>query len=330
LLGLQILSDTFALIPLLRLSQLVDGGVDTVEKLVAVAVLAAAVTFVLVPTRLAPLLPLGVAGFLVLSSYSVHGAMRDYAATLTAGTSGPDRSWIDRTVGPDVDVDYLFGGGEDSWVEATTLWQTELWNRRLGAIYNLGLSGSAHVNEVTASVDPVTGQLELPPGARGPGAYAVVARRVGAVGQRLAVHGNLALYRLRPPARIDRTIDGVYADGWTGPSAALTQYAGTRPGRLRVRVARTAWRGPDVPGRVSIQLGSLAVRNGRPTIGHVVQTRSWVAREGRERVFTLPAPKPPFRLEIKVSPTFSPSRFGRTDTRQLGVQAEFGLAPRGP
>jgi hypothetical protein len=330
LLGLQILSDTFALIPLLRLSQLLDGGVDTVETLLTVAVVAAALVFVVVPARLALLLPLALAGFLVLSSYSVYGAMRDYAATLAAGTTGPDHSWIDRTIGSDAHADYLYGGAEDPWVEATTLWQSELWNRKLDTVYNIGASGSAHVGEVHAALDPATGVVELPAGQGRPAPYAVVARRMGAVGKPVAVHGDLGLYRIDGPVRIGRRVEGVHADGWTGPSATLTQYAGSGPGLLHVRLGRTAWRGPDVPGRVNLRLGRLAVRDGRATLGQVLETRSWTAREGKARSFTLRTPQPPFMLELAVSPTFSPSEFGRSDTRQLGVQADFRLEPRAP
>jgi hypothetical protein len=326
LLGLQILSDTFGLIPLLRLSQLLSGGIDTVEVVVGLAVLAAALAFVLVPARFAALLPLVIAGFFVLSSYAVHGAMRDYARDLATATHGGDRSWIDRAVGPDRPVDYLYGGGADPWFEANALWQFQLWNRSLDDIYNIGVQQQAGEVEVPASVDPATGRITLPQDVQ-PGRYAVAAERLGVSGETLARNGELALYRLDPPARLRRTINGVYADGWMGHEAALTQFAtrGDRPARLLVTVSRAAWGGPDVPGRVLLRLGTVVKSEGRVEIGSVLETRSWVAHSGKTHVFEVRTPAPPFRVELEVSPTFSPSEFGQDDTRQLGVTVAFEL-----
>jgi hypothetical protein len=327
LLGIQILSDTFVLIPLLRLSQLLSGGIDTVEVVLGLAALAAALAFVFVPARIAAVLPLAIAGFFVLSSYAVHGAMRDYAKNLANATHGGDRSWIDRAVGPGQPVDYLYGGGADPWFEANALWQFQLWNRSLDDVYNIGGQQQAGFVEVPASVDPATGRIALLPQDVQPGRYAVAGERLGISGETLARNGELALYRLDPPARLRKTINGVYADGWMSHEAALTQYAtpGDRPARLLVTVSRAAWGGPDVPGRVLLRLGTVVTSGGHVEIGNVLETRSWVAHSGKTHVFKVSTPAPPFRVELEVSPTFSPSEFGQDDTRQLGVTVRFDL-----
>jgi hypothetical protein len=326
LLGIQILSDTFGMIPLLRLSQLVSGGIDTVEVVVGVAALAAALAFVFVPARFAAILPVAIAGFFVLSSYSVHGAMRDYAKGLAANTHGGDRSWIDRAVGPGQPVDYLFGGGTDPWLEANALWQFLLWNRSLDEIYNIGGQQQAGVVELPASVDLATGRIALRPQDEPPDRYVVASERLGISGQILAHNGELALFHIETPARLRRTISGVYADGWMSNQAALTQYMTrrNRPGRLNVTVSRAGWTAQDVPGRVVLRLGTVVKRGSRVEIGKVLESRTWVAHSGRAHVFTLRTPAPPFRVELEVSPTFSPSEFGSADTRQLGVQVSFG------
>jgi hypothetical protein len=326
LLGIQILSDTFVLIPLLRLSQLLSGGIDTVEVVLGLAVLAAALAFVFVPARFAAVLPLAIAVFFVLSSYAVHGAMRDYARDLATATHGGDRSWIDRAVGPDQSVDYVYGGGADPWFEANALWQFQLWNRSLDDVYNIGGQQEAGLAEVPASIDPATGRIALPEDVQ-PDRYAVAAERLGISGETLARNGELSLFRLDPPARLRRTITGVHSDGWMGHQAALTQYTtpGDRPARLLVTVSRAAWGGPDVPGRVLLRLGTVVQRDGRGEIGNVLETRSWVAHSGKTRVFEVNTPAPPFRVELSVSPTFSPSEFGQDDDRQLGVTVGFEL-----
>lgn len=318
LLGIQILSDTFALIPLMRLSQLVDGGVDRVVVLVTLAAIAAALVFLFLPSRWAVLMPLSMAAFFVLSTYAVHGAIRDYAAQLDAGTSSGDRSWIDRTVGRDQPVDYIYGAGYDAGVEASTLWQAEFWNKSLDDVYNIGIAPPFALTEVSAPLDRANGQLQAP---EPPDRYVVAAERLNIAGTVVARHGPLALYRIDPPARVRTTIEGVYGDAWTSGAAGLTQYAGPA-GRLRVHLSRAAWMGPDVPGRVRLQVGPVAVVNGLATIGKVTDERNWVVHSGQSRAFTLRTPPPPYRLEVKVTPTFSPSRLGASDTRELGVQLD--------
>jgi hypothetical protein len=317
LLGLQILSDTFALIPLLRLSQLLSGGVETVELLLSLAAVAAALVFLVVPARFAALLPLSMAVFLAFSIYAVHGAIRDYSAQLDAGTSGADRSWIDEAVGADQPVDYLYGAGYDASVEASTLWQSEFWNRSLDDVYNIGIAPPYPLREVSAPLDRGNGQLQAP---EPPDRFIVAAERLGTAGTLLERHGPLALYRIDRPARVGVTVEGVYGDGWTSGAAALTRYAPRAAGPLRVGVSRVAWGGPDVLGRVTLRVGPVQVVNGFATIGAVSDQREWVIHSGKRRTFTLQAPAAPFRLEVNVSPTFSPSRFGRSDTRELGVQ----------
>jgi hypothetical protein len=327
LLGIQILSDTFALIPLMRLTDLLPGGVDTVEVVLVLAALAAALAFLFVPRRFAAILPLGIALLLVLSSYAVHGATREYAKDLARATHGGNRSWIDDAVGPSQRVDYMYGGGANLFYEGSALWQFELWNKSLDDIYNIGVFPQAGVVEVLASIDPATGRLALLPQDVPPDRHVVAAQRLGVSGQILARHGELALYRLDPPARVTRKIDGVANDGWMSDHASLTQYTtpGDRPARLLVTVSRAAWGGPDVPGRVKLRLGTAVRRNDQIEIGKVLATRSWVAHSKQTQVFELKTPAPPFRVELEVSPTFSPSDFGQTDMRQLGVTVAFEL-----
>jgi hypothetical protein len=319
LLGIGIVSDTFGLIPLLRLSQLLSGGVGAVEVLLTLSAVASAVVFLFLPARLTALLPLSMAVFFVLSTYAVHGVIRDYAANLKAATSVGNRSWIDRAVGPDQPVDYIYGAGSDPGIEASTLWQAEFWNRSLDDVYNIGIAPPFALTEISAPLDRSNGRLRTPVP---PDRFVVAMERLGVAGSVVARNGQLVLFRIDPPARVRMTLEGVYADGWTGGAAALTQYAtpGGRRTPLRVLLSRTAWTGRDVPGRVVLRLGPVVTRDGLATIGRVTVAREWIAHSGKSRVFTFQTPPPPYRLELQVSPTFSPSRLGAIDTRELGVQ----------
>ena len=322
LLGLQILSDTFALIPLLGLAQLLDGGVDDVIVLLTVSAVAAAVVFVLLPARFRLVLPLAISIFFVFSTYAVHGAIRSYAAQLDQATNGGDRSWIDRAVGGKGRADYVYGSGDDPTAEGSGLWQAEFWNRTVDDVYNIGIAPPFALVEVPAPLDRGTGRLDavepLDP-------FVVSGARLGLVGTTIARHGPLVLTRIKPPARVGTTVEGIYGDGWTGPAAALTQYVtpGVRRMRLRVGLSRSAWRGEDVSGHVTLRLGPALERDGVATIGRATATREWTAHAGKSRLFTFDTPRPPYRLEIRVDPTFSPSRLGGVDTRELGVQVAF-------
>jgi hypothetical protein len=59
----------------------------------------------------------------------------------------------------------------------------------------------------------------------------------------------------------------------------------------------------------------------------VYDARRWVVHSLAERTFTFDV-RPPVRVEVHIQPTFSPSQFGLSDTRQLGAQVSFSYARR--
>jgi hypothetical protein len=73
---------------------------------------------------------------------------------------------------------------------------------------------------------------------------------------------------------------------------------------------------------VAWRIGPVVRRDGLAVIGRVAAGGEWTAYSGQSRGFTVKSPPPPYRLEFDVSPTFSPSRLGKRDTRELGVQLE--------
>jgi hypothetical protein len=99
-----------------------------------------------------------------------------------------------------------------------------------------------------------------------------------------------------------------------GSTAAYARFGGERARRVRVTLSREAWGGKDVPGNVALRV---------VTDGRVSATRRLVLHRLQRRTLTVPVPPPPFRIEVSVSPTFSPARFGFADTRELGAQVTF-------
>jgi hypothetical protein len=317
LLNIGILSDTFGLIPLLRLSDLVRGGTDTVQVLLWLGALAAALAFVLLPRRIAAVaLPAGVALFLVLSSYSIYGAVRDHSKATLALTTPSAPSWVDETIGTDAHAAYIYGSTPDLVGEAQIMWQTEFWNRSLDKVLTVGPPEPAPLAETPVALDPGTGRIVAP----GPIPYAVVPSTLVPAGTLIALRPPLALYRVTPPLRLAGRLDGIYRDGWMGADASFTRY-GASTGSVRVRVSRRTWHKPSPPARITIRtvpLGDASV---------ATDLKTWTVGTGLSRTFTLKTPKPPYQVLIHATPTFSRSDYGEADTRQLGAEVAVTPAP---
>jgi hypothetical protein len=324
LLNISILSDTFGLIPLLRLASKVSGGVPEVRHLLLVGGIGAAILFALWPKNAFPriVFPTAVAAFLALSSYPVVTTLHNYSLALknTAGSLGSP-SWIDARIGRDSDASFLIGTTSDTWPETLSLWQNEFWNRSVKSVYNLSTPEPAGGPETPAQVSSVNGVIVSkvtgkPVQAR----YAVSNLAFGLAGRLIAARPPFALYRTAGPLRVAEARSGIYGDGWSGADASYTRYVPTTRGRVRVVLSRALWRGPDVPGQVRVQL----VPTAGPGAGRPLVTKRWTLHSGGGHTFTLQAPDRPFVVTVHVSPTFSPSQFGQPDTRQLGAQVQFG------
>jgi hypothetical protein len=63
-------------------------------------------------------------------------------------------------------------------------------------------------------------------------------------------------------------------------------------------------------------------------LAKVFEVRHWVVHWLAQRSVVFDIPPPPVRVEIQVTPTFSPSQFGQADTRQLGAQVSFRFESR--
>jgi hypothetical protein len=327
LFNISLLSDTLGFVPLYRLSQLASGGLSDVRIAVSGAFVVGVVLFALVPKRIGRfLVPAAVGLFLLLSSVSASNMISAEARALRA-FAGPTPDWVDEAVGSDSEVAYLYAG--DAASNPHLLWQTEFWNRSLTRVLPLGATEpGSFVNEPLQ----VDGRGRLTPATarfKGNPTYVVADPKVGLAGEVIARGGTgLALYRVNGPLRLASTTEGVTSDGWSGPAATYTRYTspGGKPGKLLVTISRRSWTGTDVPGAVTISVGPLVKNGAGFALGKTTAQRSWVVHSGGERVFRLPAPAPPFRAEVHVDPTFTPSAYGSADTRQLGAQVTFQLA----
>jgi hypothetical protein len=323
LLNVSIYSDTFGLIPLMRLANGVSGGIPEARRLMLAGGIAAAAGFALWPRKGRPdvIFPASVAAFLVLASYPIVGTLRDYSRNLrdTAGLQ-ESPSWIDTRIGKDGNASFLLGTTTETWPETLSLWQQEFWNRSLGAVYNLSTPEPAGGPETPVGVAPSTGLIVSKlTGQTVSAPYVVSNLSFGVAGRLIAAHAPFALYRTTGPLSVAEARSGIYGDGWMSADAAFTRYVAKRPGRLAVTLSRQAWRGKDVPGHARVQL--IPLRGARA--GQALTTRTWTLHSGGAHTFTLATPRTPFTVTVHVEPTFSPSQFGRPDPRQLGAQVVF-------
>jgi hypothetical protein len=274
-----------------------------------------------------------VIGWNLTGLVSFGNGINDLGNRLRGSVPDPP-NWIDKATGGKPTL-YL----GQSIADPNALFVTEFWNRSIDAVGTLD----------DQSVPPGP-TLEIVPYTRDgrvvndPGVDYVVTNSLGVepAGRLVEQTGDWRLYRVARPLRLRSEITGVYADGWTSDKATYNLFGPPgRKGTLDVLVSRKVWTGEDKPGKVRVRLGSLvpasvktienpcaggACVDRSPRLGTVFGERNWVVRSGKERVFHFDATTP-FKLELTVDPTFSPTEFGGTDLRQLGVRTAFVFKP---
>jgi hypothetical protein len=209
----------------------------------------------------------------------------------------------------------------------------EFWNRSLKQFWSLDGTAPGPGPILTPNLAEADGRLFPDPSVD----YVVADTGIDLVGHVVGTFGRWRLYRITHPLRTAQSVSGLFADGWSGPTAAYNQYAtpGNRPGFLTVRVGRFGANGTPAPrGKVTIRLGRLVVgADHEPALARPAVVRQAVLRtfpKANVVTYVLPTPRPPFRVEISVSPTFRPSDYGRSDPRELGVQPSFAFSVSKP
>ena len=304
------------------------GGADAARGVLLGGAALAGILFALAPRRLAAIaLPAIVAGVLVAGSYSVFRNIEPQA-TAMGNAAGPDASWVENTIGRESEAAFLYqpGANAEIWQSSAAMVLTQFWNPNVQTVYSLGAPELCALPAHSVTIDRASGRIS---GAGTPAfpRYVVASRDLLPVGKRLATGSTsispLALYEVDPPLRIAASVEGVYGDGWMGSDAAYNRFAEAgEGGYIGVRVTFRA-KEPGVPGKVRVRVGSLDQQGGVLTIGRDVTVRRRTIPSFRQHFFALSTPSGPFRVEVHVEPTFSPSEFGQADTRQLGALVSF-------
>lgn len=315
-------------------------------------------------------LALGAVAAVLVVSWNLAGEIsasngtNTFSQTLKANFPSPP-NWLDKRTGGKPTI-YL----GQRITDPQGIWLMEFWNRSLRYVWSLDATapgpGLFPPGFLTPDAGPdgrLTGR-SIPTGAPPGVDYIVADEGIEVAGKQIVrptirhvitedqfgfpIHKVVVqqapwrLLRISRPLRLRSTPIGVEPDGWiTAPPgaprdapafSAYNQFStpGNRPGYIRIVVSRAAWNGKDKPGKVRIKVGTLVRgKDKQPALGRVLHTLRWVVHSNKTRVFYVPA-TPPTRVEVTVSPTFSPHDYGASDPRRLGAQVSYGFTATRP
>ncbi|MHB8642887.1 MAG: glycosyltransferase family 39 protein [Gaiellaceae bacterium] len=194
-----------------------------------VCAVVAALLFLLVPRRLAGLLPLVVAAIFVAVTWTAmdytHGFQRAAVGALFQGDTNPHRDWIDRAVGHNANVAVVWTACASqqcpqprSQTDDKVVWENEFFSRSVGTVYYLHDPLPGGLPERPLTFDAASGYFRSD-GALIRAPYVLVDSSVEPVGTVVAkdVTKGTSVYRLHGPLRQAVWIRGLYPDYWSGP-----------------------------------------------------------------------------------------------------------------
>jgi len=317
---------------------LAEGTIETglvVAVALAVAVCLAPLALRHRPRALRPLLAVAAAAVLawnLTGQLAAADGSRILSAQLLENYPRP-LNWLDRITGGEPAM-YL--GRQIT--DANGIWLMEFWNRSLRYVWSI--DGSAKGPGPTLSPDLLApdGSITSRPDIR----YVVADEGINLVGDivdRIG-HGSGGLtkywrvYRIHPPLRLAESTTDIYDDGWMGPRSTYSRFStpGNRPGYAVVTISRQGWGGPSPDGKVVIRVGPLVLSNKQPALGRVTQTVRWTIESGGFQRFYIPTPRPPFRVEVRITPTFVPAEIDEnsSELREFGAQVAYDYAAKLP
>ncbi len=221
--GLNAISDTAALLPL---GWLVEHGLalTNVVFVVLAGVVLAGLAFLFVPRRYALVLPGLVLVYFAVSQHPIVAEHRFRSAQhLYGGITVAYRDWLDRYVGPNGHVAFLWEGDSDKF----TVWENEVFNRSVGSIYTTGPAVPGGLAQTPVTIDRTTGYVHEPDGARVPASYVLTDAPGQLAGEVIGEDGvkRLILYRVNGPLRQVAFVEGLYPqDTWSGRNVTYTRY----------------------------------------------------------------------------------------------------------
>ncbi|HVM17217.1 MAG TPA: glycosyltransferase family 39 protein, partial [Gaiellaceae bacterium] len=255
----------------------------------------------------------------VTGSATAQAGSREQGAFLLSGYTTPV-DWVDRATGGER---ALFLGQQIE--DPNQLHLLEFWNRSVQAMWSLDGTAKGPGPTLTPDLESTTGRLYPDPGMD----YAVVQAGIDVVGRVVAERPGLAVVEVDHPLRLGHAVTGIFQDGWAQPRSAYSQYEtpGGRGGTIVVGVARLGCGNDTLRATAHVTVGRLVVGpDKQPAIGAVTAERAVPVACREQHELKLPAPPPPFRVEVVVDPPFVPAEADperSTDYRTLGAQVAY-------
>jgi hypothetical protein len=285
-------SDTLALVPWLKLQEHAIT-LHQVRLVATLCALGAGALFILVPSRLALVLPVLVFVYFAVAQRPIEDRAELVSrASLFAGIRSVRPDWIDQRVGSAADVAAIWTGRTQPYV----VWENEFFNRSVGSVYDVGsaLPGGLASTAVTVGRD---GRLRDPAGRLLRHRFVLVDGSLDVDGVKVASDTALEvnLWKVSGPIRSLTRVDGLYPnDTWSGRVVVYH--------RLRCR-------GGSV--RVTL-LGDPQLFTSAQTVRAAGSSR--LVRPGAPASITVPLTG--CRARFTISPTKVP---GSHDRRRLGI-----------
>ena len=309
-------TETWAIVLPDFLTHDLKGGSDDVTILIVVGVALALLTFGSAKPRLALYLaPVLLIGYFVVSQtvilHTLHKVSADYR---NAPSLGADADWLDRALPDGGDVLFFTGSTLGTSTDQVILWETGFFNKNqfTAAPWGTNMKFDATTDALT---QPDGSPLVLPK-------YVVTPAAVQLVGRVVSDRGAFILQEPTKPYRMLRTTSGLFADGWSGPTATIDMYANDpTTSTIALSLSRNV-AGVQAPTtNVTVTIGALvALPNGTVGLAKTSVTKTVSVGATTTTDVTLTVPSAPFRITIVTETPFTQSDLGIPDPRQLGVR----------
>jgi len=224
--------------------------------------------------------------------------------------------------------------------DPTNIWLTEFFNPSVRKMWSLdGTALRVGAPILTPDLDAIDGTLTPPPGTD----YALAVNGVALQAPVVARRPNAVLYRLDgKPIKLQAALIGRESDGWiVAPAgektarAAYTRYdvSGDGPGFAVVKLTRVGWCPKPLrrgTGIATVRIGPVGIGpDKQPAIAEVTDTRTFRVPDCKANGVLLGAPSVPWRVEVEITPTFSPNAIDpdNSDRRELGGVLDARFQP---
>ena len=287
-------------------------------------------------------------GSVVFTAVAATAAVAVFAWTLTAEVYAAEgerrlaRQIADNLPAPYDWVDRATGGGsvvvlgQQMNDDPTGVYLTEFFNRSVKKVWSTDGTAPGPGAILTPDLASADGTLTPSPETD----YALTLNGVELQAPVVKRLGPYVLYDVdREPLKLASGVNGIDRDGWIADTdrngvaeASYNRFDVSRdgPGFARVNLSRVAWCSGGVPGKATVRIGPIGIGpDNQPAISRVTQAQTKTVTQCTATGFRLAAPNGPWRIEVEITPTFSPHDLdpNHSDRRQLGAVFSAGFQP---